>query len=261
MIEIDYKKAKMQRRETFRAASVFWFMMFLIAWTSHVDANGEDVKNAQVADSIGQPVTSTDMMLIAINQDLQNVPKSPREAKPNKPLVEQKSVSSNKHKRSVKKIKISKKGQRFIKKHENLSLVSYRIKGETSNTIGYGHKINSDDPLWLRRKWLGYTITRAEAEMIFQKDIDEMVIPAIESMFTELDKNGVDTDRFSQDFIDGLGSLIFNCGPTGVRTSQFYTYLKKGQMSKAIKEVKRTRIYLPGHETRRKEEMNLMLSV
>jgi GH24 family phage-related lysozyme (muramidase) len=160
----------------------------------------------------------------------------------------------------AKEIKLSKKGIEHIKEFESISLVSYRIKGENANTLGYGHKINSQDPLWLRRKWIGCTITEAEAEKILQNDIHNFVEPAIKRMFNDLEQNGIDTNNFSQGFIDGLGSLIFNCGEEGVKETQFYAQLKAGKIDVAINLVPSTKVTMNGHKLRRNNEKEMMMS-
>lgn len=92
---------------------------------------------------------------------------------------------------SHKKIKVSNQGKKMIKKFETLQLTSYRIKGETSNTIGWGHKTNSNEPIWLRRKWVGEKITREQADEIFRNDIENFVEPALNRIADELLENDI----------------------------------------------------------------------
>ena len=159
---------------------------------------------------------------------------------------------------SHKKIKVSSQGKKMIKKFETLQLTSYRIEGENSNTIGWGHKINSDDPIWLRRKWVGETITKEQADEIFRNDIENFVEPALNRIADELLENDINPNYVRQSVWDGLASLIFNCGEQGVKTTEFYQYFKVGKFDKAISMVDGTKVFLNGHKVRRKEENNMM---
>lgn len=159
---------------------------------------------------------------------------------------------------SHKKIRVSSQGKEMIKKFETLQLTSYRIKGESSNTIGWGHKINSDDPIWLRRKWVGETITKEQADEIFRNDIENFVEPALNRIADELLENDINPNYVRQSVWDGLASLIFNCGEQGVKTTEFYQYFKVGKFDKAISMVDGTKVFLNGHKVRRKEEQKMM---
>lgn len=159
---------------------------------------------------------------------------------------------------SHKKIKVSSQGKKIIKKFETLQLTSYRIKGENSNTIGWGHKINSNDPIWLRRKWIGETITKEQADEIFRNDIENFVEPALNRIADELLENDINPNYVRQSVWDGLASLIFNCGEQGVKTTEFYQYFKVGKFDKAISLVDGTKVFLNGHKVRRKEEQKMM---
>lgn len=160
--------------------------------------------------------------------------------------------------RTPKKVRVSPRGEQFIKDSETLSLRSYRIKGESSNTIGWGHKIKSSDPLWLRRKWVGTTISKSDAEKIFRADMDNFINPALNRVMKELENEGVNTHLLKQGFIDGLASLIYNCGESGVKRTKFYKHLLRNRISKAIDSVETTRVIKRGHATRRKAESKLM---
>ena len=163
--------------------------------------------------------------------------------------------------KSKKKITLSNNGKEFIKKYEKLSLTSYRIKGETSNTIGWGHKINSDDPLWLRQKYLGYSISENQANEIFENDIQNKINPSLQNIYEELDSLGVSTFKLKSSFWDALGSLIYNCGTTGVKKSEFYKLLKRNRIKLAIQKIQETHVYLEGHKSRRSEEQEMMLKI
>lgn len=162
--------------------------------------------------------------------------------------------------------KMSNRGMKFIKSYEKCVLHKYKATSkEKSYTIGWGHYIKSDDPKWLKN---AKTISQAEANDLFVKDIRQNIDPAINRLLKDFPKNY----KFSQGFIDGLGSLIYNCGPSGVKSTRFYKHLKacrydkknkcinKSDLHFAISMVKNSKITAKGHIKRRYEEHKLMLS-
>ena len=158
------------------------------------------------------------------------------------------------------KVKISKVGIAHIKQYESLSLIPYTIDDPSKYSIGYGHLIKKSDPLWIKQKIANYRITKKDAEEILRYDINSLVNPALDRIFRELEDNKIDTEELSQGFIDGLGSLIYNCGEEGIRKTEFYSLLKKGKINQAIAKVEITHVYLRGHQIRRLAEANMMNS-
>ena len=149
---------------------------------------------------------------------------------------------------------ISQDGIEFIKKHESCVLNAYKDAGGWS--IGYGH--HGGDV------YEGMTITREEADEYFRKDIRKFkgsVRRLIESLPYEYE--------FSQGFIDGLYSLVYNCGEDGVKSSTFYQRLLRcrvvdGVMNEddfnyTVAGVKQSKISAPGHSKRRHAEHLMML--
>lgn len=156
--------------------------------------------------------------------------------------------------------KVSIEGQNFIKEHESLRLERYLIKGESKYTIGWGHQI-------LKHEKIGSKITLSKAQELFDNDIDN-VNESINRLMKPFQKRKF---KFSQEFIDGLGSLIFNCGETGVKNSEFYKTLLKCRKDKneppninkrdiefALSKIKNTHVYFNGHKKRRTNEYRLM---
>lgn len=158
----------------------------------------------------------------------------------------------------AREFRISPRGKKLIKEFETLSLTSYRIKGESSNTIGWGHKINSNDPLWLRRKWVGHKITKREADKLFDSDIEKFINPALNRIKKDLKSKGVNINSLSQDFIDGLASLIYNCGEEGIKSTRFYKHLSHNRIKEAINSVDTTKVSHKGHRSRRATEQAFM---
>lgn len=150
---------------------------------------------------------------------------------------------------------ISEKGIDFIKNQEKCMLTAYRDSNGYS--IGYGHH-GSD-------VYEGMTITQKQANEFFKKDIEK---------FSACVKRLIDAlpyeYEFSQGFIDGLYSLVYNCGEGGVKKSTFYQRLmkcrvKNGVMNQSdfnftVAGVKESRISAPGHIKRRHAEHLMMLS-
>lgn len=149
---------------------------------------------------------------------------------------------------------ISNDGIEFIKKYEKCVLTAYRDANGYS--IGYGHH-GSD-------VYSGMTITKAQADEYFRKDINKFkacVKRLIEALPYEYE--------FSQGFIDGLYSLVYNCGEAGVKNSTFYQRLLKCRVSNGVMNesdfnytvagVKVSKISAPGHAKRRHAEHLMML--
>lgn len=165
----------------------------------------------------------------------------------------------NKNNKTKKSYKVSKKGQKHIKEHESCVLTVYNIKNkEKYNTIGYGHQLRPGDKYYNRK-----SITQSEADRIFESDM-RIINESINRLISELSKQF----EPSQDFIDGFGSLVFNCGESGVRNSVLFKRLKRcryknGIINKqdyeyAISAVRNMNITHKGHINRRETECLLM---
>ena len=151
---------------------------------------------------------------------------------------------------------ISQKGIDFIKENEKFAARAYwDVNGIT---IGYGHKINKDDPAWMQKIKVGQWVQESYALKLFYCDIDKLVNNGINIIIKDLSNNGVNTDRLSQSFIDGLGDMIYNCGLNGVMTTDFYKHLKKGNIKKAIDIIPNTRVFCDNHKERRQKTKALM---
>lgn len=193
--------------------------------------------------------------------------------KPSKTIKEHSNIYNKKGK-EVSKInkankryyKISNKGKLHIKKYESCVLTVYNIKNhngkyERHNTIGYGHQLRPGDKYYNRK-----SITQKEADKLFESDIN-IINESINQLISELDS------RFnpSQDFIDAFGSLVYNCGESGVRNSILFKRLKncrynnntinKKDLEYAISSVRNMNITHKGHIDRRETECLLMQSI
>lgn len=150
--------------------------------------------------------------------------------------------------------KISNKGKEFIKEQETFSSKAYWDSNGYS--IGYGHH-GPDVKKWMQ-------ISKFDANRLFNKDIKR-----VESEANMMIKSLPYDCKFSQNFFDGLCSLIYNCGYGGILNSEFYRRLKscrvkknkinKKDLSYTIAAVKSCNISAPGHVNRRYAEHLMML--
>lgn len=146
---------------------------------------------------------------------------------------------------------ISNAGKESIKKYESLKLTAYWDSNGYS--IGYGHH-GSDVTKNMR-------ISKARANYLFNQDI-EQVNASINRLINALPVN----HKFSQNFIDGLGDLIYNCGEGGVKNSTFYERLMRCRKNNiqdlhfAVAAVKTMKVSCTGHKTRRYNTHKLMLN-
>ena len=95
-----------------------------------------------------------------------------------------------------------------IKKYEKCSLTSYPDAGGYS--IGWGHHTSSVKA--------NQKITQKQADAYLVSDVKEAEMYA-----NMLIKSLPYKYKFSQGFFDGLVSLVYNCGYSGVKNTKFYT--------------------------------------
>ena len=149
---------------------------------------------------------------------------------------------------------ISEAGKNFIKSTEALTLTSYW--DATGYAVGYGHHGKDIHK--------GMVIDSIQAEKYFDEDMQK-----IEKSVERLIKGLPYEYKFSQGFIDGLNSLVYNCGEGGVKSTEFYKRLKQcrvvnGKMNQedwiwTLSVVKETKISYKGHIIRRAQEYAMML--
>lgn len=150
---------------------------------------------------------------------------------------------------------ISNDGKEFIKSVEKCKLTAYPDAGGYS--IGWGHH-GSDVTA-------GMTINQKRADKYFNEDIK-----AAEGMVNWLLKQLPYEYKFSQGFIDGMVSLVYNAGAGNVQKSAFYQRLKRcrvkgGKMNESdfvytLAAVKTSCVTCKGHKPRRVQEYNMMIN-
>ena len=158
------------------------------------------------------------------------------------------------------KYKLSKTGKDFIKSKETCVLTAYNDPDPKRRSVGWGHQIQPGENL--------EHISQKKADELFEKDI-EWVNDAINRLIKQHDRRFI----YSQGFIDGLGSLIYNCGERGVTLTEFWNrwsrccydkntpgYINQNDLNFTIAAVKTSRISAEGHIERRYDEHKLMLN-
>lgn len=230
---VELYKAKQKRNENIKWALSIWAIIFLMTLFGKtfneptVSANNN--KNVIIA-----KITKSHII--------------------KKDTTQLKQTSKRKVRKKIEPVHISEKGMRFIKETEQFSAQGYwDVNGVT---LGWGHKINKSDPKWLQNKKVGDWISRKDADELFEKDMNEFINPSLVRITDELSANKI---YISQDVIDGMASLIYNCGEYGFKTTKCYQLFKKGKINKAIACVANTKISCEGHKERRKNEQALMM--
>ena len=153
--------------------------------------------------------------------------------------------------------KMSPRGHEFIKSYEKCKLTAYHIKGEKHNTIGWGHYLQKPSEKNIKK------ISQARADELFREDI-AWVDKAVTDMLNEVNASY----KWPQGIVDGLGSLVYNCGERGVRTTEFYRILQNcrfhngeinaSDIAYTLAVIKNTRCTKPGHYKRRAGEYAMM---
>lgn len=177
------------------------------------------------------------------------------------PKITQSKRIKQRRKRNKKfKVSISEDGKQFIKDYEKCLLKARKICGESRYTIGWGHVIYREDgddtPL---------SITQKHADRLFEEDIKK-INDAANRILEDINPNFIPT----QGFVDGLCSLIYNCGERGISESVLIERLKRcrydsnGNINKldldfTLASVRDMKISQPGHKPRRIDEYKIMI--
>lgn len=155
---------------------------------------------------------------------------------------------------------VSDNGKEFIKNHEDLRLQAYNDPTPEKRSIGWGHQLLPNENY--------ETISKSKAEQLFESDIKK-----VEASVNRLLKNTNKKFKYTQGFIDGLASMIYNCGEYGVSTTDFYQRLLKCRyddnelnnineedLNFTLAAVKTSKVFCEGHKIRRANEYKLMLN-
>ena len=154
---------------------------------------------------------------------------------------------------------VSCKGKQFIKDHESLELKAYNDPTPKKRSIGWGHQIQPGENY--------NVITEATANKLFESDIKKT-----EASVNRLLKQTNPKFKYTQNFIDGIASLVYNCGEYGVSQTPFYQRLLKcrpdnsddcineADLNFALAAVKTSKVFCKAHKVRRTNEYKLMTS-
>jgi lysozyme len=138
-------------------------------------------------------------------------------------------------------MKLSKGGADFVKKYEGCRLNAYKCPAGVW-TIGYGSTAGVKE---------GQVISQAQAEALFDKDIQRFVDGVNQAVKVELNQNQ----------FDALVSFAYNCGVGALQKSTLLEYVNKRQFDKASVEFEKWNKgggkVLQGLVSRRNEEQAL----
>ena len=102
--------------------------------------------------------------------------------------------------------------------------------------------------------------------------VSESDIKKIEASVNRLLSKTNPEFKYTQGFIDGLASLVYNCGEYGVSTTEFYKRLLKCRIDNSenninendlnftLAAVKTSKVFCKGHKIRRQKEYDLMIN-
>lgn len=128
--------------------------------------------------------------------------------------------------------RISENGINHIKQYEKCRLEPYfatkKEKAKGIKTIGWGHKITSKDPVWLKN---AKSITQQQADELFKHDI-KIYEHELAQAFKTLPKHLQNVNLYPQGFIDACISLIYNCGRKNLKDSPFFVTLGNCSLDK-----------------------------
>ena len=103
---------------------------------------------------------------------------------------------------------VSENGKKQIMLRESCSLTVY--KDNKGYSIGYGHRLKKGEKY--------KKISKNKAEQLFREDIKSVEV-SINRILKDI------KFKPTQNFIDGLADLVYNCGESGVKKSEFYKRL------------------------------------
>ena len=141
---------------------------------------------------------------------------------------------------------ISPEMQKHIRQAEGCSLTVYMDGGYLA--VGYGHRLRDDDVEWLRDLELYDEITQEAAELIFRLDMSRLVADGLREVRREIGND------FPQGVYDVMGSLIYNMGLDGLRSTLFSQLFSGGHYIDALDMLLVTRCTLPELRERRIHE-------
>lgn len=147
-------------------------------------------------------------------------------------------------------IQLSESMKRNIKEVEGLSLEVY-MDG-FYRAVGYGHRITDRDPEWVYDLAHYDEITQETAEILFELDMIHLVSPGLQEIVRDI---GTD---YPQNVYDVMGSLIYNMGLAGLRSTEFYHLFRIKDYESAFRELLATKSEKEGLLNRRFMELKVL---
>lgn len=141
--------------------------------------------------------------------------------------------------------------QEKIKRTEGLMLEVYRDGDKLA--VGYGHHIRYSHQEWIQDLEEGDPITEELAGLLFRHDMLYLVTPGLEQIKRELGR------EYPQNVYDVLGSLIYNMGLQGMKSTEFYRLFKAGEYERAFSYLLLAGTGQKGNEKRRRMELEHLL--
>ena len=152
---------------------------------------------------------------------------------------------------SVCRGQISQEMQAIIKEHEGLSTEVYMDGKHIA--VGYGHHIRYTEMEWVRDLEPGMEITEELAESLFKYDMLYLVGPGLMEVKKEI---GWD---YPQNVYDVMGSVIYNIGLVGLKTSDFFHLFKERRYEESFVRLLLLKSADRGVRMRRKAELKMLM--
>lgn len=141
--------------------------------------------------------------------------------------------------------------QAIIKEHEGLSTEVYMDGKHIA--VGYGHHIRYTEMEWVRDLEPGMEITEELAESLFKYDMLYLVGPGLMEVKKEI---GWD---YPQNVYDVMGSVIYNIGFVGLKTSDFFHLFKERRYEESFVRLLLLKSADRGVRMRRKAELKMLM--
>ena len=146
---------------------------------------------------------------------------------------------------------ISMEMEELIKKHEGLSLEVY-MDGPCI-AVGYGHHIRFTEMEEIRDLEPGMKITEELAELLFRYDMVHLVTPGLIKVKKDIGWN------YPQNVYDVMGSIIYNIGLQGLKSSDFYQSFRNHDYEVSFTELLLLKSRDRGVRARRMKELSILL--
>lgn len=146
---------------------------------------------------------------------------------------------------------ISDEMKTVIKEHEGLNTMVY-MDG-LYRAVGYGHRLKDTDVSWIAELELYDEISRETAELLFDMDVVCLIGPGLIVVRQDIGW------QYPQNVYDVMGSLIYNMGLEGLRTTAFYRAFTEKDYLTAFRLLPDTKSSQEGLFDRRMAELEILM--